>query len=494
MVAAAVDAVVVGSGPNGLAAAATLTAAGVKVLVIEGASAPGGGCRTAELTLPGFHHDVCSAVHPLALASPFFRRFDLAARGVRMLQPPAAFAHPLDTGEAAVVSRSLEATAAGLGSDGRSYLRLLGSPYRSGLAVADWVLSDERRLPREPLAVAAYGLAGLRPATSIARRFRTERARALIAGVAAHAMVPLGSSPTAGVAILLTALAHRVGWPLVEGGSGRLTDSLVTAIRGGGGAVETGQRVRTLADLPQARAILLDVSPRALVEIAGSDLPAGYLRALRRFRYGPGICKVDFALDGAVPWTNPGCSEAGTLHLGGTLEEIAASEAEVSLGRHPDRPYVLAVQPGVVDPSRAPTGRHTLWAYCHVPGGSTVDMSDRITAQVERFAPGFRERILATAVRTATQQEEYDPNCVGGDIACGAQTLRQTFFRPVVRWSPHRTPRRGLYLCSSSTPPGPGVHGQCGELAARAALADVFGVRSAPDIGPAGPLGAASSP
>lgn len=488
MGAVAVDAVVVGSGPNGLAAAATLAAAGVKVLVIEGASEPGGGCRTEELTLPGYRHDVCSAVHPLALASPFFRRFDLAARGVRLLQPKVAFAHPLDSGTAALAWRSLDRTAEGLGRDSRAYRALIGTPARRGLALAEWVLSDERRPPRDPLALLAYALRALRPATSIARRFRTGAARAMFAGVAAHAMMPLNTAPTAGVAVLLTALAHRVGWPMVEGGSGRITGALVAAVRAGGGEVQTGSWVRSLADLPPARAILLDVSPRDLARLGGDQLPPGYRRALGRYRYGPGVCKVDFALSAPVPWANPGCAEAGTVHLGGSLEQIERGEWEVSLGRHPERPYVLAVQPGVVDGGRAPRGAHSLWAYCHVPPGSRVDMSERIAGQVERFAPGFRETVLARSVRTADQQEEHDPNCVGGDIACGAQSLWQTFFRPVARWSPHRTPRRGLYLCSSATPPGPGVHGQCGALAARAALADVFGVRRAPELGPEGRL------
>ena len=482
------DAVVVGSGPNGLAAAVTLAAAGIRVLVLEGAKSPGGGCRTEELTLPGFHHDACSAVHPLALASPFFRNFGLGERGVRLLQPEVAFAHPLDNGEAALVFRSVEATAAALGADGNSYRALLGPIARRAAAVADWVLSDERRPPRDPLALSAYAVHGLRSATSVARRFRTPQARGLWAGVAAHSMMPLTRPPTAGVATLLTALAHRVGWPLVEGGSSRITEAMVAALTAGGGQVETGSWVRSLADLPSARAVLLDVSPQALVQLAGHALPDRYRRALERFHYGAGVCKVDFALSGPVPWTNPGCRRAGTVHLGGTLEEVASSEDQVARGRHPERPYVLTVQPGVVDPGRAPLDQHTLWSYCHVPNGSKVDMADRIVAQVERFAPGFRELILARTVRTAAQQAEYDPNCVGGDIACGAQTLRQTFFRPTARWSPHRTPLPGVYLCSSATPPGPGVHGQCGALAARAALADVFGVRSRPDVGRLGAL------
>jgi phytoene dehydrogenase-like protein len=476
------DAIVVGSGPNGLAAGVTLAAAGLRVHVIEGAAIPGGGCRTEELTLPGFRHDVCSAAHPLALASPFFRRFDPAARGVRFAHPEVVYAHPLDGGRAGVVTRSVSDTAARLGGDAAAYERLMGPLADGGMALADAVLSDMRRPPRYSGALAIYARLGLRSAAGLVGRFRTEEARGLFAGVAAHTMLPLDASPTAGVALLLGSLAHTVGWPVVEGGSGRLADAMTEAIAAAGGQLETGRWVRSLADLPPATATLLDVSPRAFAGLAGDALPARYRDALARFRYGPGVCKVDYALSGPVPWLNDATSKAGTVHLGGTFQEIAAAEAEVARGRHPESPYVLVVQAGVADQSRAPQGQHTLWAYCHVPSGSTVDMTGRIDAQIERFAPGFKDLVLARSTRTAADEEASNPNYVGGDITCGAQTVRQVLARPVARWNPYRTPLRGVYLCSAATPPGPAVHGRCGELAALTALRDVFGVRRPPDL------------
>ncbi len=479
------DAVVVGSGPNGLAAAVTMAAAGLRVLLIEGAPAIGGGCRTEELTLPGFWHDVCSAAHPLAVASPFFQRFDLAARGVTLAWPEVEFAHPLDGGRAAIVSRSVAETAARLGADGRSYRRLIGPMTSHMEEICQAILAPLRKPPAHPLAVAGYGARAVLPASAVARRWHTEEARAIMAGAAAHAMMPLTAVPTAGIGLMLIGLAHAVGWPLVAGGSARITDAMAAALIASGGSIETGRWVRSLTELPSASATILDVSPKMLVQLAGDRLPGGYRAALRRFRYGPGVCKVDFALSGPVPWTNEDCRRAGTLHLGGRFEQVAAAEAEVAAGKHPQDPYVLVVQPGVADPSRAPAGRHTLWTYCHVPSGSDVDMTDRIEAQIERFAPGFRDLILARAVRTATGEEAYNPNYVGGDIGVGMQTLRQTILRPVPRWNPYRTPIRGVYLCSSATPPVPGVHGRCGELAALTALRDVFGIRDLPDIGPA---------
>jgi phytoene dehydrogenase-like protein len=477
------DAVVLGSGPNGLAAAVTLSAAGLRVHVIEGAATPGGGCRTEELTAAGFQHDVCAAAHPLALASPFFRRFDLPARGVRFAHPEVVFAHPLDGGRAAVVTRSVEETAARLGPDADSYLRLFRPLTAHAEAISDGLLSSMRRPPRHPGALAAYARNGVRAASAVARRFRTPEARGLFAGVAAHAMMPLTLPPTAGVGLMFGTLAHAVGWPLVAGGSRRITDAMIEAIVGAGGKVETGRWVRRLDELPAAQAVLLDVTPRGLLSIAGHRLPGGYRDALQRFRYGAGVCKVDFALSGPVPWASDGCRRAGTLHLGGTFAEVAASAEQVAAGGHPDFPYVLVVQPGVADPSRAPGDQQTLWAYCHVPAGSAVDMTSRIEAQIERFAPGFRDLVLARVTRTAADEEAGNPNYVGGDISSGVQTLRQTLARPVARWNPYRTPVPGVYLCSASTPPGPGVHGVCGELAALTALRDIFGVRHIPDIG-----------
>jgi phytoene dehydrogenase-like protein len=486
------DAVVVGSGPNGLAAAVTLTAAGQRVLVLEGAAAIGGGCRTSELTLPGFRHDDCSAVHPLALASPFFRAFDLTGRGVRFASGGAEYAHPLDGARAAVVRRDVAQTAAGLGADDDAYRRLFGPLTRHADAITATVLSDLRHPPRRPVAVVRYGLPALRSAQRAASRFRTPEARALIAGVAAHGMMPLSQPPTAGLALFLGLLAHSAGWPVVAGGSGQITQALAQYVRDGGGSVETGRRVSSLRELPSARAVLLDVTPGALAAIAGADLPPGYRRALGRFRYGAGICKADYALSGPVPWSNPSCLEATTLHLGGSFGEIARAEAEVAAGRHPEAPYVLAVQPGVADPGRAPRGQEVLWTYCHVPAGSARDMSTAIEAQIERFAPGFGDLILARSLRTAAQEEALNPNYVGGDISAGLMTVRQMLARPVPRWNTYRTPLPGVYLCSSSTPPGPGVHGRCGELAARTALRDVFGIRQPPDLSAIRPSAAAT--
>jgi len=480
------DAVVVGSGPNGLAAAVTMAAAGLRVLVIEGAPAIGGGCRTEELTLPGFWHDVCSASHPLAVASPFFRRFDLAARGVALAWPEVQFAQPLDGGRAAVVTRSVDDTAGRLGADGRAYRRLVGPITEHLDEILPAILAPLlRRPPAHPVPAVNYGRRAILPASAVARRWRGQEARAIMAGAAAHAMMPLNAAPTAGIGLMLVALAHGVGWPVVAGGSARITDAMAAALTTNGGTIETGRWVRSLAELPAARVVLLDVSPRALTLLAGDRLPSRYRAALSRFRYGPGVCKVDFALSGPVPWTNEDCRRAGTLHLGGPFEQVAAAEAEVAAGRHPQDPYVLVVQPGIADPSRAPAGRQTLWTYCHVPSGSDIDMSGRIEAQIERFAPGFRDLILARAVRTAADEEAHNPNYVGGDIGVGLQTIRQTILRPVARWNPYRTPIRGVYLCSSATPPIPGVHGRCGELAALTALRDVFGIRDLPDISPA---------
>ena len=468
------DAIVVGSGPNGLAAAITLARAGLRVQLIEGADTPGGGCRTAELTLPGFRHDVCSAVHPLAASSPFFTSIDLAARGVTLCTPKVAFAHPQDGGRAAAVAGSVEETAGSLGRDAGAYRRLLGPLVRDvGLTLPE-ILAPIRSVPRHPLAMARFGLDGLPPATILARRFRTEEAQGLFAGVAAHSMLPLSAPVTSAFGLLLTMAAHAVGWPVVEGGSARLTGALLAELASLGGEVETGHWVRSLDELPPARAVLLDVTPRQLIALAGDRLTGRHQAALRRFRYGPGVCKVDFALSGPVPWQAPACREAGTVHLGGTLAEVARSEADVTAGRMPERPYCLVAQPGVVDPTRAPAGQHTLWAYCHVPSGSPDDVSGRIEAQIERFAPGFRDLVLAKSVRTAADMERYNPNYVGGDINGGAGTLLQTVLRPTPRWNPYRTAIPGVYLCSSSTPPGGGVHGMCGQNAAQAALADHF--------------------
>ncbi|MDQ6784042.1 MAG: NAD(P)/FAD-dependent oxidoreductase [Actinomycetota bacterium] len=467
------NAVVVGSGPNGLAAAVTLARDGWGVEVYEGAETPGGGCRTEELTLPGFHHDVCSSVHPLVRASPFFRGMNLDALGVRMCTPDVAFAHPLDDGRVAAVVRSVSDTAESLGADSVAYRRLIAPLVGDAERILPAILAPLRSVPAHPVALARFAIPGLLPASVVARRFSSEEARGLLAGAAAHSMLPLNAPLTGSFAILFAMLAHAVGWPVVEGGSGRVVDALVTELESLGGRVLTGQWVRRLADLPPCQAVLLDLSARQLLALAGDRLSPRYRRSLARFRYGPGICKVDWALDGPVPWHGDACRSAGTIHLGGTFDDVARSEAAVAAGRHPERPYCIVVQPGVVDPTRAPSGRHTLWAYCHTPASSTVDMTGRIEAQIERFAPGFRDRVLARVTATAAQTEERSPNYVGGDINGGRATLRQTVFRPDVRWKPYRTGLRGVYLCSSSTPPGGGVHGMCGLGAAQAAVADL---------------------
>jgi phytoene dehydrogenase-like protein len=465
------DVVVVGSGPNGLAAAVTLARAGLAVEVIEGAATAGGGCRTEELTLPGFAHDVCSAVHPLLAASPFFRSAPL--EGVRLLTGRVAFAHPLDGGLAAAVTRSVQDTAAALGSDRDAYEAVLGPLAEHWKDLVGALLAPLLRIPGHPFALARFALPGLAPATLLARRLRTPQARALLAGLAAHSMRPLDAAGTGAYALLLGILGHAVGWPVVEGGSARVTGALAAELARAGGSLRTGSWIADLGQLPPARATLLDLAPRRLLALAGPRLPARYGSRLRRYRYGPGVCKVDWALSGPVPWSAPICRETATLHLGGNFEEIAESEAIVAAGRHPERPFCIAVQPTVLDPSRAPSGRHTFYAYCHVPSASRFDMAERIEAQVERFAPGFRELVLARSVLTAADFERRNPSLVGGDINAGAATLWQTLFRPVVSTRPYSTPLPATYLCSAATPPGGGVHGMCGFGAARAALHDL---------------------
>lgn len=475
------DAVVVGAGPNGLAAALTLAAAGLSVRVVEGADTVGGGCRTAELTTPGVRHDVCSTVHPLAAASPFFRWLGVQDRGVRLLHPDVAFAHPLDDGPAGVVRRSVEETAAGLGPAGRAWSRTFGPLTERADAIIPAVLAPLRRLPDEPFRAARFAPVALRSAEGLAGRFRDPRARALVAGVSAHAMLPLDKLPTGAFGGLLTTLAHSVGWPVVAGGSQVLVDVLTETLREWGGEVLTGQWVSSLDELPRSRVVLLDVAPGQLAGIAGDRLPRHYRAALRRYRHGPGVCKVDWTLSGRVPWLDPACRDAGTVHVGGTFEQVAAAEADVAAGRHPNRPFALVVQPSVVDPSRAPGGQHVLWAYCHVPAFSTVDMTAAIEAQIERFAPGFRDLVVARSALTAAEEQQMHPNYVGGDINVGLATLRQTVFRPTMRWDSYTTPDPAIYLCGSATPPGGGVHGMCGMYAARSALRHAFGIRALPE-------------
>ncbi len=471
----AVDAVVVGSGPNGLAAAITLAGAGLSVTVVEGADIPGGGCRTDTVSSPGFRTDVCSIAHPLVLASPFFRQpaFDRLRDLLR--HPEVPFAQPLGDSEAVAAHRSVDDTAATLGADGPAYRRLIGPLVRQATGISDAVLSPLRTIPAHPMALARFGLPGLLSMQSLVHRFRTEPARALMAGAGAHSMAPLTAPLTGAFGLFLTLMAHDHGWPVVEGGSSAITDALVCELERLGGTISTGNWVTSLAELPRATAVLVDTSPRGLATMAGDALPAPYGRALGRFRYGPGVCKVDWDLSGPVPWRAAVCHRAGTIHVGGTFAEVAASEADANAGRHSARPFCLVVQPGVVDPTRAPSGHQTLWSYCHVPSGSTVDMAAAIEAQIERFAPGFADLVLGRTTTTAADEEAGNPNYVGGDIAAGAATLGQTLFGPTVQWNPYRTPLEGVYLCSASTPPGAGVHGMCGVHAARTALHDHFG-------------------
>lgn len=480
------DAVVVGSGPNGLAAAMVLSGAGLEVEVVEANDTLGGGARSAELTLPGYLHDVCSAVHPSAVLSPFFEAFDLAAHGVELLQPEIAYAQPLDGGRAGIAHRDLDRTVEGLGRDGAAWRSLMRPLVDGWREVGDLFLSDfrtfayARRAASVPVAVAA-ALRVVEQGTPLWNlRWREDAAPAMLSGVATHAIAPARKLAPAGAAVYLASLAHSVGWPIPRGGTQTIVDALVAELRRRGVGFTTGQRVRSLDELPRTRALVLDTAPRALQEIAGDRLPPGYRRWLDAYRYGDGVCKVDFALSGPVPWANEDCRRAGTLHLGGTRAELLEFERSVTRGEHSDRPYVLVAQPGVVDPSRAPAGHDTLWTYTHVPHGSTVDRGDAVERQIERFAPGFRDLVLHRSVSTATQEEALNANYVGGDISAGAVTPWQMVMRPVPRWDPYRTPVPGVYLCSSATPPGPSVQGMNGVHAARRVLRQRFGIRTEP--------------
>ncbi|PJJ84662.1 phytoene desaturase family protein [Mucilaginibacter auburnensis] len=470
------DAIVIGSGPNGLAAGILMQQKGLRVLVIEAKSATGGGMRTAELTLPGFKHDVCSAVHPLAAASPFFRTLPLKQYGLEYLRPAIEAAHPLDGGLAAAVYADIEKTASQLGEDKQIYLDLIGG------AVNQWPYIDADTLgplsfPKHPLRLAAFGINALQPATLLAKQFKTEKARALFAGMAAHSIQPLSNIATSAIGLVLMANAHLGGWVIPKGGSQQIAEALTAYFKHLGGTVQLDTYVKSLSQLPSAHALLFDVTPKQILEIAGHKFSSIYKWQLERYRYGDGVFKVDWALDGPTPFTANECKLAGTVHLGGTLAEIAASEKSSSAGKHSENPYVLFAQQSLIDATRAPEGKHTAWAYCHVPNGSKKDMTDIIERQIERFAPSFRERILARHTFNTAQMQEYNANYIGGDINGGVIDIGQLFTRPVLRWSPYKTSAKGIYICSSSTPPGGGVHGMCGYHAAKRALSDVFNIK-----------------
>lgn len=478
------DAVVVGSGPNGLAAAVTLARAGVRVTVVEGADRLGGGARTEALTLPGFRHDVCSAVHPLAFESEFFRRFRLRDR-VSFVVPEVSFAQALHGGRAAIAYRNLERTSAGLGVDGRAYAQLMGELSRRATELADLTGSTLARIPRPVSLATRFGLSVARQGLlDDAGPFRQAWAPALLAGAQAHAIGRLPSLGAAAAGLVLTAYAHAEGWPIPVGGSAAITDALVADLEAHGGRIVTGLTIRDLRELPPARAVLVDVTPRALLDLAGDRLPARYRQRLRRFRYGGAVAKVDFALSEPVPWTNPDLHRAGTAHIGGTRGEVAASAQDVVAGRVPRTPFVIASQPTLFDASRAPEGRHVLWSYTQVPAGCEVDRADAVRDRIEQFAPGFRDTILGVSTRTAVEIGRHNPNYIGGDIASGAASAAQLLRRPVFSADPWRIPVPGLYLASASASPGPGVHGLAGWHAARSALRHEFGIPDAPSLSP----------
>ena len=468
------DAIVVGSGPNGLAASITIAQTGRTVLLIEQKETIGGGARTAELTLPGFLHDICSAIHPMAAGSPFFLTLDLAKHGLEWVYPPASVAHPLDDGTAVLLERSVEATAENLGVDKAAYQKLM-LPL-----IDDWVrlasdLLGPLRLTHHPLALLRFGKCAMRSVRGLAESsFRGKRARALFAGLGAHSILPLEQTSSAAVGLVLGILGHAVGWPVAKGGSQKIADALAEYLLSQGGEIVSGLIVESLDGLPQAQVVLMDLTPRQLMRVAGKRLPSRYRQMLEDHPYGPGVFKVDWALDGPIPWKATECVRAATVHVGGTLEEIAASESAVWKGKHHERPFVLLAQQSLFDPTRAPKGKHTAWGYCHVPNGSKFDMTERIESQIELFAPGFRDRVLARKVMSPTELEDYNPNYSGGDIAGGVQSFWRLFAQPALRRKEYSTPVKGLYVCSSSTPPGAGVHGMCGYHAARRALHEMF--------------------
>jgi phytoene dehydrogenase-like protein len=471
------DAIVVGSGPNGLAAAISLQQAGLCVLLIEAKKTIGGGMRSEELTLPGFVHDVCSAIHPMAASSPFFKTLPLEKHGLQLINPQIPLAHPFDDGGAAVFHQSMQRTAEGLSEDRQSYLKLMTPIVNDWPQISHDVLAS-LHFPKHPFAVARFGLDAITSARHMVKRFVSRQAKALWMGMAAHAMQSLSRATTSSIALVLMAAGHSVGWPLAKGGSSAIAKALCSYFISLGGVVQTDFYVRSLSQLPSSHALLFDVAPRQLLEIAGHKFSSFYKWQLRRYRYGMGVFKIDWALDQPIPFVGEGCRQAGTLHLGNTADEIVASEELTSQGKHAEDPFVLLAQQSLSDPSRAPEGKHTAWAYCHTPNGSTLDMTTAIEKQVERFAPGFRDIILARHTMNSAEMEEYNVNYVGGDINGGLMNVGQLFARPALRLSPYKTSAKGIYICSSSTPPGGGVHGMCGYHAAKKVLKEIFHQRA----------------
>jgi phytoene dehydrogenase-like protein len=465
------DALIIGSGPNGLSAAIALAQKGLSVKVYESADTVGGGTRTKELTLPGFHHDVCSAIHPMAVGSPFWKKLPLEQYGLKWIHPTYPLAHPLDDAPAAVLHKSLDETAAGLHQDGEAYKQLFQ------LFVDQWddlgpeLLSPLQRFPAHPLLLAKFGLKALQPAQGLAEhRFSTEQARSLFAGLAAHSTLPLDKISTSAIGLVLGIIGHKIGWPMPKGGSHQITKVLAAHLEQLGGEIETNAEIVTLRELPRSQIILFGNTPKQILRIAEKELPASYAKKLRSFKYGAGVYKMDIALGEPIPWLDDRCGQAGTVHLGGTLQEIARSERTIAKGGHPDRPYVLLSQQSMFDESRAPEGKHTAWAYCHVPNGSTRDMSNPILGQIERFAPGFKDCILDYHVMNTRAIERYNANYIGGDINGGKQDITQLFTRPAGLLDPYHIPGTSMFICSSSTPPGGGVHGMCGYNAGQSAL------------------------
>lgn len=471
-----VDAIVVGAGPNGLSAAITMQQAGLSVLLLEAKDTIGGGLRTAALTLPGFLHDVCSAVHPMAIASPFFNTLPLQQFGAAFIQPGIAAAHPFDEGTAAALYHSVDETAGSFSTDGEAYSRLIQPLVNTWPSIANDVLGP-LHFPKHPVAMAAFGVKALRSSAGIAKRFHTKEAKGLWAGMAAHAMLPLEKATTSAVALVLLAAGHLKGWPVIKGGSQQMANALAHYFTSIGGKIETNFPVQSLQQLPSAHAVLFDVTPRQLLQIAGHKFSSFYKWQLNKYRYGMGVFKIDWALDEAIPFTADVCRRAGTVHIGNTFEEIAAAEKMTWQGQHTEKPFVLLSQQSLFDTSRAPAGKHTAWGYCHVPHGSEKDMTACIENQVERFAPGFKDRILARHVMNTAAMENYNSNYIGGDINGGIMDIGQLFTRPALRFSPYKTSAKGIYICSSSTPPGGGVHGMCGYQAGKKALKDIFGIR-----------------